>query len=87
MAKRMTELTEKARRVEQLIEELGVDREVAYLIEAVESGDAMVDDIVFDPPISDDEKRQLGLGIPIEERIAEARRQVRILDQRGGSAS
>ena len=58
------------------MDEYGLGAEAAGLLAAVETGDAMVDDIVFEPPLNDEEKRRLGLGISIDERIALARRQV-----------
>jgi hypothetical protein len=62
--------------VEAVMAEIGVSREAAALLVAVEHGDALIDDVVFDPPISEEERRRLGLGIQIDERIALARRQV-----------
>lgn len=67
--------------VQAVMDELGVSREAAALLVAVESGVALWDDIVFEPPISDEEKRRLGLGIPIEERIALARRQIQAREE------
>lgn len=78
-----TTVTDRPRTAHQLMEEYGLDVEVASLLAAVERGDAMVDDIVFEPPLSDDEKRRMGLGMPIEERIALARRQVQENESNG----
>jgi hypothetical protein len=64
-----------------VMDEFGVSREAAALLVSVQIGDAMVDDIVFEPPISDEEKRRLGLGMPIEERIALARRQIQAREE------
>ena len=36
----------------------------------------LVGDVVFDPPLTPEERRQVGVGIPIEERIEQARRQI-----------
>ena len=36
----------------------------------------LIDDVVFDPPLMPEERRQRGIGIPIEERIEQARRQI-----------
>ena len=36
----------------------------------------LVGDVVFDPPLTPDERRQRGVGIPIEERIEQVRRQL-----------
>lgn len=36
----------------------------------------LVGDVVFDPPLTPEERRQRGVGIPIEERIEQARRQI-----------
>jgi hypothetical protein len=61
--------------------EYGLDAEVACLLAAVERGDALVDDVVFDPPMDDEELYRRGITMPIEERIALARHQLRERDE------
>jgi hypothetical protein len=36
----------------------------------------LVGDVVFDPPLTPEERRRRGIGIPIEERMEQARRQI-----------
>ena len=85
MAQRAVARNDDAPTVEQLMDLYGLDAEAAALIAAVERGEALVGDVVFEPEISDEEKRRLGLGIPIEERIALARRQLAERASRSGA--
>ena len=81
MAKPSTDLDEKTAAIIELMDRYSLDGEAAALVAAVECGDAMVEDVVFDPPLSREEMYRLGITMPIEERIALARRQVRTRDE------
>jgi hypothetical protein len=58
------------------MEKYGLDQEAAALLASVELGYAMVDDVVFDPPLSREEMYRRGISMPIEERVELARRQI-----------
>jgi hypothetical protein len=81
MAKRAADLDPRMAMIQELMEKYGLDREAAALVAAVELGDAMVDDVEFDPPLSREELYRRGITMPIEERIALARRQVQARDE------
>ena len=69
--------------IQTVMDELGVSWKAAALLVAVESGDALVDDVVFEPTLSGEEARRPGLGVPIEEQIALARRHAGECGQQG----
>jgi hypothetical protein len=81
MTKRATGLDDFTATDKELIDKYGLDQEAAALVAAVERGGALVDDVVFDPPLDDEELYRRGITMPIEERIALARRQVRARDE------
>ena len=76
MAQRAVELDDRSPTVQELMDLYGLDAEAAALIAAVERGEGFVGDIIFEPEISDEEKRRLGLGMSPEERTALALRQI-----------
>lgn len=76
MAQQTAHLTDTERRLAELMAEFGLDRTAAALVVAVERGDAMVDDVVFDPPMDREELYRRGITMPIKDRIALARRQI-----------
>jgi hypothetical protein len=49
--------------------------DVEFKIERAIREHGLVGDVVFDPPLTPEERRQRGVGIPIEERIEQVRRQ------------
>ena len=68
--------------IRAVMEELGVSWEAAALLVAVESGDAMVDDVVFDPAVHERDRVLVGVGPGSKEQVVETGHQARARDKR-----